>query len=98
MWTKSRLSHYVEHVRKHRQFEWSLFEYKKNREVCTEAGVTPEGWILFELCDKSFEYGKYRYSHYLMLTEGERVVQTYTITFDEFNDFPTMPPGWNIPF
>jgi len=61
------------------------------------AEVSNDGWVIYSINSRSGG-GYWDGAFFLILMDGDKRIEDYEITEDEFWSFPNMPEYWYTPF
>lgn len=75
------------------QYGWCKWMDNRGEGSLADMFETPQGWYLL-----SFMSWRWYQSYSLVVIDEGRFVGQWPLTFDEFDQFPQMPPGFFIPF
>jgi len=102
MWTKAIIICYPIHLKNNREHGWTLYCRDRDYDFIGDCTETPDGWILYEMWHVSYDHFQRKFRSWdgekKLLLIGESVLETYTLTDEEYHEFPSMPRNWTIPF
>jgi hypothetical protein len=91
-----------DYANNHRRYAWVSYERCNGRPTIEDCTIDACGWVVYAMwlrtqsCDTAFS--AWEGTYHLALIDGGSLIQTYTLSEDEFQDYPGMPVNWWIPF
>lgn len=93
MWTYHRQTMREWDLKVHLETGWERRFYDLGDYALYEVWFTPEGWFL-----SNGTGGRHYADYHLHLIHDGHYIERYPLTFDEFENFPSMRRGFFIPF
>ena len=102
MWTKFAAPCAYSYAENHRAHAWKLNNRDRGIAVIEDCVIDAYGWVIYAMwlrtSPDSAAFSSWEWTYYMALIDEGALIQTYTLTDEEFQGPPGLPNAWWVPF